>query len=262
MASAPDAAPAPATVAATTLRLRERRQAPRGVSALLWQGPALWMVHDDKGVFVVDGELVAGPTLHPLLGDLEGMTRDDDGGIVVVAEESGQLLRVLGARVTLVGQPLRSLLPAAKENKGFEGVAFMPARFSSHGPRWLVVHEKSPKVLMVLDAQGAWQASVPLPPAIDAALGDLSDVAVDPQDGRIWLLSDKTETVVVARLIDSTLTEAEVLPLTDVADGAKPEAITFGPDGTLWLGTDGSKEILAYDVSRKVSPSTASVPTP
>jgi hypothetical protein len=89
-----------------------------------------------------------------------------------------------------------------------------------------------------------------VPAAIDAALGDLSDVAVDPVNGRIWLLSDKTETIAVASMSMGSLVDVEVVALMDIADGEKPEALTFASDGELLIGTDASAKLYRYAVTR------------
>jgi uncharacterized protein YjiK len=238
-----------------TLRPTGYRRAPTNVSGLALVGEQMWLVDDDEGVFAAnDGALLAGRREDGQLDDLEGISADGRGGAYVVAEETGQILHVVfddndEVQVERVGDDLQgqNIEWAPEPNKGFEGIAYLPAEFSGDD-RLLLVNEDQPKAVVVANMNGVWLETLALSEAADEALADLSDIAVNPTDGRIWLLSDESETIVVGVLATDEFLAIDTFAPPDVLDGSKPEAITFASDGSLWLGTDADSELIHYQV--------------
>ncbi|MDP2342824.1 MAG: SdiA-regulated domain-containing protein [Deltaproteobacteria bacterium] len=220
-----------------------------------------WLVvDDDRGVFrVIDGEasLLRGPGDHSAFGDLEGLTVDGAGNVFVVAEESGVILRgALASRDTVVVGSIAS--PAKKKakkkggsNKGFEGLAWLPAALSpDDADALLVAHEAKPKrVLMVTPADLEVRNELELDDALDAALGDLADVAVDPVSGCWLLLSDESARIGVAKANGSELVHVGSIDLPFDSD-EKPEGLAFVDDDTLAIVTDATARLRLFRVER------------
>jgi uncharacterized protein YjiK len=248
------------TAATSSCRLVEEVRAELGeASAVVALGGRRFVVADDEGgVRVVDA---SGPRAEVSIlfdaGDdervagLEGLClidgrlhaiRERDGGIVSFAAPTGRRARrpTLEERGTLPRPP-----SGGKKNKGYEGLAFLPADVAFDGKDHLIaVHEGKPRAVSVF----SWPDRVEeihhdVDGDLDAHLPDLSDVAVHPATGELWLLSDESETIVVARLDKAGLHLVRVLAL-PVDDGEKPEGLAFDEDGALWLVTDDSGRLL------------------
>ena len=135
-----------------------------------------------------------------------------------------------------------------KPNKGWEGIAFLPASLAFDQRDHLVaVHEGKPRLVGVF----SWPSLSPerhidIGPPLDALLADLSDVAVHPRTGELWILSDESEAVARVQLTKAGLTfvAAHTVP---VGDGEKPEGIAFDEAGALWLVTDNSSRLLRLE---------------
>lgn len=136
---------------------------------------------------------------------------------------------------------------AKKKNKGFEGLAFLPAAVAGDGADHLIaVHEGKPRTVSVFswpDLAVTVHHSVDDHDDLDDLLPDLSDVAVHPETGELWLLSDESETIAVVRLDEDGLhlVRSHAVP---VKDGEKPEGLAFDDDAALWLVTDDSGRLL------------------
>lgn len=214
-------------------------------SGVARRGGEFVYVDDERGVFVVKN---GKPEKVAALDDLEGVCVVGDD-VVVIAEGSGVVsavgkdnkVRVLG---TLPHPPSKK----AKKNKGWEGIAFLPAKLAADGKDHLVaVHEGLPKAVGVF----AWPSLAPehtleLPADIDALVDDLSDVAVDPKTGGLLLLSDESRRLVRATLTLSppslALSSSTELP---VKKDEKPEGVVVDDDGRVWVVTDGSGRLFA-----------------
>jgi uncharacterized protein YjiK len=133
----------------------------------------------------------------------------------------------------------------AKRNKGWEGLAFLPAAVADDGKDHLVaVHEGRPKVVALFAWPGlAPERTLALPAGVDAALGDLSDVAVDAAGG-VWLLSDQSRRLAQVRLSAkaATLTAVSLRDLPLQKD-EKPEGVVVEA-GATWIVTDGSGRLV------------------
>lgn len=216
--------------------------------------PGFVVIDDEAGVrFVEPGRparvLVAATS--PDLKDLEGVCVVG-GDIVVVAEGSGVVSRIpiAGGAAVRVGVLPHPPSPKTKKNKGWEGLAFLPASLADDKVEHLVaVHEGLPKAVSLF----AWPSLAPqhtlaLPPELDRLLDDLSDVAVDPRTGEILLLSDESQRLVWVRLSlagaapSLTLVRQQEVP---VGKDEKPEGVTVDDAGVVWIVTDGSHRLFA-----------------
>lgn len=233
-------------------------------SGLVVAGPGRYYVaDDDRGVLLVDetnvtfsdrvDKLFDRPAyadvipIAPSLKDLEGACFIN-GVLFVVAEETGVITSVSedGKRIVPYGTLARPL-PAGVEphpNRGFEGIAFLPAALSPDKKDHLVAaHEKHPKAIALYQ----WPSLAPekyfvLEGELDATLGDVADVAVDPKTGELLLLSaaaHKYARVKLADLTNGPLVMGEVREIS-VRRDEKPEGITVDERGGVWLCTDGS----------------------
>jgi hypothetical protein len=228
----------------------------RGASAVAAIPGGLLIVEDDEGIFRVAGgraALWAGRDDHPALGDLEGLATDETHRIVwAVAEEDGAVialqLRGRSRRPTLVGHLPR---PGTRKNKGFEGLAFMPARLSpSRRASLVVVNEHKPRRVQFFALPALTLThDLKLPGRIKDLLDDLADVTVDPVTGALLLLSDQSQRIAVARIVDQKLAllGSYDLPL---SRGEKPEGLDFGSRSRLLVVLDDSAKLLDIAVRR------------
>lgn len=220
----------------------------------------LLLVNDDLGIFRVSrgrAALWAARDLHPALGDLEGLAIDRSRGRVwAIAEESGTVVR-LSLRgdlpnPTVVGRLPR---PGKKTNKGFEGIAFVPARISPSGRASLVaVHEARPRRVRVFALPKLEMThDLKLPGRVKELLDDLADVAVDPVTGALMLLSDRSRRIVVVEIVRRRLElrDAYDLPLDE---REKPEGLEFVSRSRLLVVSDSSPTLLEVEVRRRRAP--------
>ena len=228
----------------------------RGASAVAAIPGALLVADDDEGIFRVArgrATLWAGRDLHPALGDLEGLATDDAHSVVwALAEEEGALislpLRQRSPRPTLVGHLPR---PGKRKNKGFEGLAFMPARHSpSRRASLVVVNESEPRRILLFSLPGLTLThDLKLPGRAKDQPDDLADVAVDPVTGALLLLSDRSRRIVVTRLVDRELIPCGSCEL-PLSKEEKPEGIAFRSPSRLLVVTDDSAKLLEIVVRR------------
>lgn len=192
------------------------------------------------------------------LRDLEGLCVSPDGAIAYALSESGgrisQLSLTVKGGALMVGKAKRlGSLPGIDtvENKGWEGLSVLPRQFSRDGEECLVaVHEGKPKRVGLFRLPSLEvEAILKLPRKAKDLLSDLADVAVCPQTGHFFVLSD------VSRCIVELVREGEQLSLLGSFDlrmhkSEKPEGLAFDGPGTLWVVTDGSARLLRLTVTR------------
>ena len=259
----PAAAPAKTTTWPASLSVLKEVRADLGeASGLVALPDSRFLVADDEGgVRLVDikGTRPTVTLLHDAddddrLAGLEGLTRVGDV-IIAVREQDGAMVSFAVPTSSATGTDLKDLgllpRPAAtngkknKANKGWEGIAHLPAAVSFDGRDHLVaVHEDKPRAVGVF----AWPSlAVEHTFVIDGDLAellpDLSDVAVHPETGELWIVSDEGECVVRVGLAASGLAFVAVHTL-PVDDGEKPEGLSFDEDGALWVVTDDSGRLL------------------
>lgn len=236
--------------------LRERQLPLRGASGVASVDGALFIVEDDDGIFRVkgkDAELWAGRKTHPALGDLEGIAADRTGKTLwALAENDGTVLafslRGSSRRPKVVGRLTR---PGSRKNKGFEGLAFLPARLSpSRRASLIAVHEARPRRVGIFALPGLEQThDLKLPPDAKDLLEDLADVTVDPVSGAVLLLSDQSRRVAVVRIAGGRLALVGSFDL-PLGRKEKPEGIDFAGPARLMIVTDDSGKLLEFAVRR------------
>lgn len=132
------------------------------------------------------------------------------------------------------------------QNKGLEGLTFLPGEFSPTGsPQLLAAKEGKPRELILLDKHGSEKPmSIKLEGPVKSVCKDFSAVAVDPKTGNIFLSSDESSTVAQIELTrkgDKMVgTLVQSFPLRD--DKGKPlariEGLTFNEKGDLFVLTE------------------------
>lgn len=217
-----------------------------------------WMLlaDDDEGIYRLRGErctLWAGRRHHAALGDLEGLALDRRRASVwALAEESGEVVQIplRGRR----RQPVtlgRLSRPGRRENKGFEGLAYAPARLSPNGHDSLVAaHEAKPRRVSVFRLPDLRQThEYKLSTDAKRALDDLADVALDPITGALLLLSEESRRIGVFEII------RECLELHDLVDvrvrhRERPEGLAFVTPHRLVVATEGPATLIEFRVER------------
>lgn len=236
--------PAPPSLPPSGAVIDEIRAAIGEASALVVLGEGRFLVADDaRGVQLVDRGTVR--VLAPM-ADCEGLTQVGDR-FVAVEEGSGTVwgFALDGATTRLGALAHPPFAGKTKANKGWEGLAFLPAsRAFDHKDHLVAVHEGRPKAVALF----AWPAlsldiTIVLSGALDQALADLSDVAVDPQNGELLLLSDESRRVARVRLLGG---DVAVVRIDDLPIGGqeKPEGLAFDQAGSLWIVTDATGRLL------------------
>ena len=228
----------------------------RGASAVAAIPGGLLVVEDDEGIFRVAGPratLWAGRDDHPALGDLEGLATDDTHRIVwAVAENDGAVialqLRGRSRRPALVGHLPR---PGKRKNKGFEGLAFMPARLSpSRHASLVVVNEQKPRRVQLFRLPALTLThDLKLPGELKDLLADLADVTVDPVSGALLLLSDESQRIAVAGIVEQKLVLLGRYDL-PLSRKEKPEGLDFSSPSRLLVVMDDSAKLLEIAVRR------------
>ena len=228
----------------------------RGASGVTGSRAGVLIVEDDLGIYRLRGQtatLWAGPDLHPELADLEGIAANERGDIVwAIAEESGLLVELtLGARGPTVRRTGVLRRPGSRANKGFEGVAFLPARHTPTRRDALVaVHEHRPRRVCVFSLPDLRQThDLKLPPAAKDALDDLADVAVDPVTGLLVLLSEASRRLAVMRLDDDGLQLVSTFDL-PLPGKERPEGLAYLSRGRLAVVTEGPARLIELRVTR------------
>lgn len=228
----------------------------RTASAVAAVPGGLLVVDDDEGIYRVTrgkATLWAGRQHHPGLGDLEGLAVDDARTTVwALAEDSGAVisLRLEGRspHPEVLGHLPR---PGKRKNKGFEGLAFMPARWSpSHRDSLVAVNEGRPRrVLIFRLPELSLTHELKLPERGKDLLDDLADVTVDPKTGALLLLSDQSRRIVIATVAEQTLVVSGHYDL-PLRKAEKPEGIDFASASRLLVVTDDSAKLLEISVRR------------
>ncbi len=234
--------------------------------APLSNGRAL-CVGDDQGIFFVgaDGQvnvLVSAtdekhPSYAPELRGLEGIALDAERTkAFVVSEDTRTVFRLSmqdDGRDVKLGRPVvLGRLPKLSGGtvNGWEGIDVMPGRFLNMREDLLVgAHEADPTRLVFARIPGEGSAdeelevvrSFKIPREAREHLLDIGDVAIDPTNGHIFLVSDRCKKIVELELctrsqgVRGGLLEHATLRLVAVTaipdgEGTKPEGLGFSPD--------------------------------
>lgn len=193
------------------------------------------------------------------LEGVEGLTASGDGtSLYVVSENSRRLHRIALTKDGALGEPVElGRLPRAGESKkkGWEGVAWLPKAMNpEQRDRLVLVNERKPRCVGLFTPDDLDDHVIlDLPAALEDALDDLSDVAVEPATGLLWLLSDESSAIGVAALVKDdegalALEAREVIPLP--VKGAQSEAIVFDAQGRLLLGSEQGGLLHTLEIRR------------
>jgi uncharacterized protein YjiK len=228
--------------------LFEERTAAREASGVAVHPSGILLVVDDEaGIFAHSRGKGAEEAPIAEISGCEGVALDEAGTtLYVVSEDSRKVtafaVRAKAGSITLGEPKKRGALPklGSKSNKGWEGLAVRPGRFEKDKrPRLVAVHEGKPRQVGIFPLDDFDDGEIlDLPGEVDGALDDLSDVAVHPKSGHIFLLSDESSALAEVEVMTSRKGRAlatvriERLP---IEGGLKPEGICFDATGDLWL---------------------------
>jgi uncharacterized protein YjiK len=139
-------------------------------------------------------------------------------------------------------------------NKGIEGLAFLPAALAWDGRSHLVaVHQTDPKAVLLLDPETfELQSQLALPRQWDRDVYDLSDVAVDPLSGHLFVISAGSR-----QLLELELREKDGEPdlrgvgrsdieVKGTGEIPQAEGLAFDAHGNLFLSSEGSRQLYRY----------------
>lgn len=258
-----------ASRAASPVKVLERvaldAKEPSGVAVL--PDGSLLVVDDEKGLFLHrtgEGGVRVDVTNGSRLDGPEGIAVSPDGRTAWVVSEDDRTVHAIGlSRDGSRAKEPRKIgkLPVLggreRENKGWEGIAFLPAALDPDGrDRLVAVHEGRPRRIGLFDAEDLGNAVLlDLPEEIEEGLEDLSDVAIDPLTGNLLLLSDRSAAIGEVSLRGrraSMELRVERLSALPFAAGKHPEGLAFAADGTLWIITEGDRTAtrIRYEVFR------------
>lgn len=207
------------------------------------------VINDDKGVYEVrpDEE----PRLLFELEDGEGIAVDAKGEYVYALDEKSRRVHKLEVRSDAKGRlALRDTdeskkLPKLKgqSNTGWEGICFLPRKLAGGEHDCLVcVHEGSPRRVGIYELPDLEHGvTLKLPKGAKDLLPDLADVTVEPKTGHLFVVSDRSRTVVELAIVRHAKgVELQVVSSIDLPISAdkKPEGLHFDEKGRLWVGLD------------------------
>jgi uncharacterized protein YjiK len=206
-----------------------------------------WFLVGDEGSLAemdLDGRITR---VDAVRGNLEGVTvHGPSGAVLLLAEQGSELVvwdpvarreqrRIPLDRDGLIGRA------AGDANNGFEGLAF---REQPGGGLLYLVHQRAPALVVTatfdlahVESLGA-EAVVARWPV--AGRGDLTDITWAPELGRLLVLADKKDRLLV--LGPEGQVQGDVkLP------GRQQEGVALGPDGSLWVADDQDKCVVKID---------------
>lgn len=209
---------------------------------------------DDFATLVGPGSKRARLPLPELRGkesQLEAVTYDPKKQrLFVIREERAELLRY---DWPLRGEPTLDKTfdlgrPDAK-NKGFEGLAYLPAEHTPDGePRLLLAHEGKPRRLFWLDDSGKGALrELALEGAAKELLRDFSALAVEPTTGHLFVASDESGAVAeLALRFDGDEVQARLVQAFPVGRAQRIEGLTFDAQGTLYVLTENDGKLHTF----------------
>ncbi|MBL8950121.1 MAG: SdiA-regulated domain-containing protein [Myxococcaceae bacterium] len=181
--------------------------------------------------------------------ELEGVAYDPvKQHLFVSREESRELYRYSWAGGTDTPKLEKKIGVELKgpENKGLEGLAYLPAELSPTGQaQLLATKEGSPRQLLLFADNGKGKPlEVELEKQIKDVLADFSAAAVDPKTGNVYLASDESSMIAQLRLVrDGQKVRARIIQALPVRDEkgkplARIEGLTFNGRGDLFVLTE------------------------
>jgi len=203
------------------------------------------------------------------LTDLEGAAYDAEAGaLFVVSESTSEVSKmsvdVLGGGLTLGAPETVGELPklGTNENKGWEGIAMWPSNVAPDGHKHLLaVNEGSPRMIALVSPETfEIEAEMPMPPSLADEPEDISDIAADPETGRVFLLSDascaiyeldldRRAKIVLggAPVIEWAPALVQKIELPELKKGRarlQPEGLAFDHQGDLWVLAEGDRSMI------------------
>jgi uncharacterized protein YjiK len=228
----------------------------RGASAVAAVPGTMYLAEDDEGIYRLQrGRLTlwAAAAAHPALCDLEGLAMAPAARHVwALAEESGEVVSVSANGSRRIVKPIGRLArPGRRENKGYEGLAYLPRRYSpNRRASLLAVHEGKPRRVGVFALPDLTQThEFKLPADARDALADLADVTVDPVTGAWLLLSEESRRIGVFAVEPDRL-RLESLTDIQVDDCERPEGLDFVTPVRLVVVTEGPASAIDFRVTR------------
>ncbi|HET9315801.1 MAG TPA: SdiA-regulated domain-containing protein [Vicinamibacteria bacterium] len=222
-----------------------------------------WFLVGDEGSLAemeADGHI---SRVDAVPGNLEGITvHGPSGSLLLLAEGTSELIvwdpttHKERRRIRLDRAGLLGRAPGDPAN-GFEGVAFVE---HAPGGTLYLVHQRAPALVVaatfdlahVGDALGADAVTARWPLA---GRGDLTDVSWSSELGRLLILADKKDRLVLMSPDGRVLGDIKV-------PGRQQEGVALGPDGALWIADDQDKCVLKIDGAQAVLEGLAPAPPP
>lgn len=218
---------------------------------------------DKKGSLDTEGLKADGGKKH--LTGLEGIAYDPKSrSVLVVSESRTQVSEVpLNRRDWSLGKAEKlGDLPDISQltNKGWEGLTLLPGAMMPDGKdRILAVHEAAPRRLAILDRKTLEpDAMVKLSDAMKDGVKDLSDVAVDPRTGHLFILSDESDAIMEVALkvrtkpgeggrpkqtVELKKVGVMELPTSDGGTRMQPEGLCFDDKGNLFVVAEKKQQL-------------------
>lgn len=213
----------------------ERKTGVPELSAVAIANGRIYVADDELGVALLGpkGARFGGA------GEMEGieaLTADASGRFLYAVGESDRVLHRIAiakdgslSRATELGKLPR---PGSKK-KGWEGAAWLGGKSG----RLLLAHENKPRCLGIVAPDDVDECElVDLPDELADELDDLSDIAIEPETGLVWILSDESSAIGIAELVKGELVARDVLPLP--VKGLQSEGIVFDEKGRLLLASE------------------------
>jgi len=227
---------------------------------------------DERGIYICDAdgneEKLLSSKDHKSLRGLEGICMSSDGRKAYVVSEGEREVHEIA--IERDGEKYRAHPPhrlgrlpklGDVENKGWEGLDVLPGHLSQDGQdRLVAVHEGNPRKIGLFPLPDLEPMElVSLPPPFDDSLHDLSDIAVHPKTGHLFLLSDESSAIAEVAIErnhtagpGALLSSVQLRPLGQFElppdNDAKPEGLSFRGD-ELWVIGDGDHRLLTLSVT-------------
>jgi hypothetical protein len=217
-----------------------------------------WFLVGDEGSLAemeADGRI---SRVDAVPGNLEGITvHGPSGSLLLLAEGMSELIvwdpttHKERRRIRLDRAGLLGRAPGDPAN-GFEGVAFVE---HAPGGTLYLVHQRAPALVVAATFDLTHIGDTLGPEAVTArwplaGRGDLTDVSWSSDLGRLLILADKKDRLVLMSPDGRVLGDIKV-------PGRQQEGIALGPDGALWIADDQDKCVLKIDGAQAVLESLA-----
>lgn len=232
---------------------------PRGRFLVADDAKGIFLRHPDESI-----DNIGSAKKQAALQGLEGLCLSADRKqVYALSENSGNVVALniegSGADLSLGSPEKLGKLPriGTEANKGWEGIDVLPAKFSPTGEDCLVaVHEGYPRRVGVFSLPDLQEiALLKLPADSREKMSDLSDIAVHPGTGHLFLLSDESSRIMEFALTTThtaapgaLLENLQLQPLSSFDlpqdKNRKAEGLAFSNNNTLWVASEGRNDIL------------------